>query len=160
MPLAARREPRVRLLTCETRHAMPNVRHLFAALLLAGGSAFAQGPTAPRVADAAASAPKAPFTGLVGRWVRPDGGYVITIRSVDAAGKLDAGYANPGPLPFYSAEATREGGQIRLFFELRAGGYGGSTYRLTYDAATDRLVGVYYQAVARQSFDVQFERAK
>ena len=92
--------------------------------------------------------------------MRPDGGYVITIRAVDAAGKLDAGYANPGPLPFYSAEATRDGAQTRLFFELRAGGYSGSTYRLTYDAAADRLIGVYYQAVARQSYDVQFERAK
>lgn len=139
---------------------MPHPRHSFAALFIAAGCACAQGPGAPRVADPAASAPKAPFAGLVGRWVRPDGGYVITIRSVDAAGKLDAGYANPGPLPFYTAEATREGGQTRLFFELRAGGYGGSTYRLTYDAATDRLVGVYYQAVARQSYDVQFERLK
>lgn len=139
---------------------MPNFHPVFAALLVAAGAASAQGPAAPRAPAAAASAPKAGFASLVGRWVRPDGGYVITIRSVDAAGKLDAGYANPGPLPFYSAEATRDGEQTRLFFELRAGGYAGSTYRLTYDAATDRLVGVYYQAVARQSFDVQFERAK
>ncbi|MBP6776249.1 MAG: hypothetical protein KA151_03240 [Piscinibacter sp.] len=140
---------------------MPNLRrHLFAALLGAAATAFAQGPAAPRPATAAASAPKTPFASLVGRWVRPDGGYVITIRAVDAAGKLDAGYANPGPLPFYSAEATRDGTQTRLFFELRAGGYSGSTYRLTYDAAADRLIGVYYQAVARQSYDVQFERAK
>ena len=88
------------------------------------------------------------------------GGRRNSWRAVDAAGKLDAGYANPGPLPFYSAEATRDGTQTRLFFELRAGGYSGSTYRLTYDAAADRLIGLYYQAVARQSYDVQFERAK
>jgi hypothetical protein len=135
--------------------------HVGVALLVVVGAAFAQGPAGPRApTGAAASAPRADLAALVGRWVRPDGGYVITIRAVDAAGKLDAGYANPGPLPFYSAEVTRDGGQTRLFFELRAGGYGGSTYRLTYDAAADRLVGVYYQAVARQSYDVQFERAK
>ena len=97
---------------------------------------------------------------LVGRWVRPDGGYVITIRAVDADGKLDASYANPNPLPFYTAEATRDGGVIKLFFELRAGGYNGSTYKLTYDQASDQLRGVYYQAVARQQFEVAFARAK
>jgi hypothetical protein len=47
-----------------------------------------------------------------------------------------------------------------LFFELRAGGYNGSTYTLKYDAASDRLKGVYYQAVAKQKFEVVFVRAK
>ena len=124
-----------------------------------GGAAAQTAVTGPASAPAAAPS-LAATSALIGRWVRPDGGYVITIRSVDAAGKIDAGYANPGPLPFYSAEAKREGGQTRLYFELRAGGYGGSTYRLSYDAVSDRLVGVYYQAVARQSYDVFFERAK
>ena len=45
-----------------------------------------------------------------------------------------------------------------LAFELRAGGYDGSTYELTYDPATDRLKGTYYQAVAKQKFDVNFVR--
>ena len=100
------------------------------------------------------------FSALPGRWVRPDGGYVINIRSVDAGGKLDASYANPNPLPFASAEAMREGKLIKLFFELRAGGYNGSTYTLTYDPAADVLRGVYYQAVVQQKFDVYFTRAK
>lgn len=100
------------------------------------------------------------FTALTGRWVRPDGGYVITIRNVEAGGKLDAAYANPGPLPFSRAEAVREGKSIKLFFELRAGGYNGSTYTLTYDPAADVLKGVYFQAVAQQRYDVVFTRAK
>lgn len=100
------------------------------------------------------------FDVLVGRWVRPDGGYTITIREVGADGKLDAMYANPGRLPFSKAEATRDGKTIKLFFELTAGGYGGSTYTLTYDRANDVLKGVYYQAVAREKFDVNFRRAK
>jgi hypothetical protein len=92
--------------------------------------------------------------------VRPDGGYVITIKAVDAGGKLDASYANPNPLPFARAEAAGDGNAIKVFLELRAGGYNGSTYTLTYDPKSDILKGVYYQAVARQSFDVYFVRAK
>jgi hypothetical protein len=97
---------------------------------------------------------------LQGRWVRPDGGYVITIKTVDAGGKLDASYANPSPLPFARAEVSDDGKAIKVFLELRAGGYNGSTYTLTYDPMNDVLKGVYYQAVARQSFDVYFVRAK
>jgi hypothetical protein len=92
--------------------------------------------------------------------VRPDGGYVIAIRSVAADGKLDAAYANPRPLPFAVAEAKREGDRLKVFLELRAGGYDGSTYTLVYDPGADVLKGVYYQAVAKQRFDVQFARAK
>jgi hypothetical protein len=97
---------------------------------------------------------------LQGRWVRPDGGYVITIKAADAGGKLDAGYANPSPLPFARAEASKDGNALKVFLELRAGGYDGSTYTLTYDRVNDVLKGVYYQAVARQSYDVYFVRAK
>jgi hypothetical protein len=104
------------------------------------------------------SEPETVFSGLTGRWVRPDGGYVIAIKSVDASGKLDANYANPNPLPFYAATATEEGGKVKLFFELRAGGYNGSTYTLIYDFNGDQLKGQYYQAVAKQTFEVVFFR--
>jgi len=87
-------------------------------------------------------------------------GYVITIKAVDVTGKLDGGYENPNPLPFYTGVATSDGGVLKLFFELRAGGYGGSTYTLTFDATDDRLKGVYYQAVAKQKFEVVFDRAR
>src|ERR1700712_2123558 len=107
---------------------------------------------------ASVSEPQTAYSALPGRWVRPDGGYVIAIKSVDTGGKLDADYANPNPLPFYAATATEEGGKLKLFFELRAGGYNGSTYTLSYDAAADRLTGTYYQAVAKQTFDVFFVR--
>ena len=100
------------------------------------------------------------LTFLLGNWVRPDGGYTITIRAVDTNGKIQASYANPSPLPFSKAEVSREGKAVKLFFELRAAGYNGSTYRLTYDTAADRLVGIYYQAVQRKEFDVVFQRAK
>ena len=80
--------------------------------------------------------------------------------AVDADGKLDASYANPRPLPFYIAVASRDGNAIKLLFELRAGGYNGSTYTLSYDATNDRLTGVYDQVVVKQKFDVAFVRDK
>jgi hypothetical protein len=111
---------------------------LIAATAVGTTAAHAQGvgESAHESAKAAAKG-NAGFDVLRGRWVRPDGRYVITIRSADAEGKLDASYANPNPLPFAAAQASREGGIFKLFFELRAGGYGGSTYTLTYNAAKD-----------------------
>ena len=63
-------------------------------------------------------------------------------------------------MPFSRAEAVRDGKTIRLFFELQAGGYNGSTYTLSHDPANDTLKGVYYQAVMQQKFDVYFPRIK
>jgi len=136
------------------------------AVVVLGLGVGVQGALAQRAADSQDGAstpalqPAAGFGILQGRWVRPDGGYVITIRAADAGGKLDASYANPAALPFSKAEAAMEGGALMVFLELRAGGYNGSTYTLTYDPARDVLKGVYYQAVARQVFDVYFVRAK
>jgi len=122
---------------------------------------LAQQPSVtPPTPTALAANSQTAFSVLRGRWVRPDGGYVISIKAVDAGGTLDTSYANPSPLPFYTAKATRDGDALKLFFELRAGGYNGSTYTLNYDAASDQLKGVYYQAVARQKFEVVFVRAK
>ena len=100
------------------------------------------------------------FGVLVGRWARTEGPYIINISAVDENGKLDASYANPRTLPFHTAEVTRDGNALRLFFELRAGGYGGSSYTLSYDAASDTLRGVYDQVVVKQKFDVVFKRAQ
>jgi hypothetical protein len=124
-------------------------------VLAAGPPATAQWKTTPPVAPS-----DSPFGVLQGRWVRPDGGYTINIRGVDAAGRIDAAYANPNPLPFSKAEARRDGNTLRIFLELRAGGYNGSSYTLTYDADNDVLSGVYFQAVAQQQFNVTFVRVR
>lgn len=131
---------------------------LLSTLVLACG--FFAGPAFARDTAASSAASESGFDVLLDRWVRPDGGYMITIRGVEPDGKLDAAYANPRPLPFAEARASRDGQTIKLFFELRAGGYNGSTYTLIYDPANDVLYGIYYQAVARQRFNVYFERAK
>jgi len=116
--------------------------------------------TAPVHAQVTMAQSEVPYSTLVGRWVRPDGGYVVAINSVSPEGKLDASYANPSPLPFSRAEASREGSKIKVFLELTAGGYGGSTYTLGYDAEQDILRGVYYQAIAGQDYNIFFERQK
>src|SRR5712672_1966817 len=125
---------------------------LAASVALLCGVASAQSPP---VAPAPASLS---FGVVVGQWARTEGPYVININSVDVNGKLDASYANPRPLPFHTAVATSDGNNLKLFFELRAAGYGGSTYTLNYDATSDRLTGVYNQVVAKQRFEVTFIR--
>ena len=130
----------------------------FALAWLAAGSASAQ-DTVPATSGAAAPiAAKPTFATLNGTWIRPDGGYRIEIARVAADGQIAATYFNPNRLPFAKALATMDGATLRAAFELQAGGYAGSTYDLTYDPASDRLKGVYYQAVVRQKFDVYFVR--
>ena len=101
------------------------------------------------------------FQKLTGRWLRPDGGYILEIKSVnDTTGQMDAGYFNPNPINVSKAEASREVATVKVFVELRAPNYPGSTYTLTYDPATDHLTGMYFQAALKQQFDVDFERAQ
>lgn len=129
-------------------------------------SANTQPPTsAPRVATAInrpAPPAKAQPDGmkLKGRWVRPDGGYVIEIKGVDDGGKLDAAYFNPGPIHVARAKASRDEAATRVYIELRDVNYPGSTYNLTYEPASDRLEGIYYQAALRQSYEVFFMRVQ
>jgi hypothetical protein len=60
------------------------------------------------------------FTKLTGRWLRPDGGYVLEIRTVDARGAIDAAYLNPRPINAARAEAARKGSTLTVVVELRA----------------------------------------
>jgi len=97
---------------------------------------------------------------LVGRWVRPDGGYVLEIRSAQAGGKLEAAYLNPRSIKVARAEWRREEGRLLVFVELRDVNYPGSTYNLRFAPDKDRLVGAYYQAVQKRTFDVEFVKQK
>ena len=100
------------------------------------------------------------FQTLNGRWLRPDGGYVLEIRAVDPSGSIDAAYLNPRPINIAKAQATHDGSTAKVFVELRAPNYPGSTYTLTYDPKQDQLRGIYFQAVEQQNFNVFFIRMK
>ena len=124
---------------------------------IVAGSAIAQ-TAAPAAAEKKAPPATVGFDTLKGTWVRPDGGYRIVIGNVGGDGRIEAMYFNPSQFPFAKAQASMSGTQLRASFELRAGGYDGSTYELTYDPVSDRLSGVYFQAVIKQKFDVYFVR--
>ncbi len=79
---------------------------------------------------------------------------------VAADGKATVGYFNPRPIGVGRAEARVEDDALGLFVELRGRGYPGSTYTLVYDTEGDQLVGVYFQAVQRASYDVVFVRRR
>jgi hypothetical protein len=111
-------------------------------------------------ASATVTDAKADFQKLVGQWLRPDGGYVVEVRSVDADGRMDAAYFNPRSIHVERAEASREGSGMKVFIELRDVNYPGSTYTLAHDAEKDQLRGIYFQAVEREYYDVQFVRMK
>jgi uncharacterized protein (DUF2147 family) len=118
-------------------------------------------PPAPETNAATSPAAASPeLAKLVGKWQRPDGGYVIDIRAVDPSGKLDAGYFNPGPINVSRAVAWREKGVTKLIVELRDVNYPGSTYTLEHNPQTDQFFGQYFQAALRQTFEVTFDRLK
>jgi hypothetical protein len=100
------------------------------------------------------------FRVLRGRWLRPDGGYILDIRDVSVNGTTEATYLNPQPITVARAEATRDGSTLQLLIELRGPGYPGSTYTLTYDPTRDQLAGIYFQAALQQRFEVVFVRMK
>ena len=97
---------------------------------------------------------------LVGRWLRPDGGYVLALSNPAVDGQLTAAYSNPRPINVAGAEWKLQDDHLRVFVELRDTHYPGCTYMLVYQPDADRLVGVYFQAALGQQFDVVFERMK
>jgi hypothetical protein len=113
------------------------------------GGTNASAPTVPVQAD---------FQKLKGKWLRPDGGYVLEINGVDQAGKLEAAYLNPRSIHVAKAEASREGSVTKVFIELRDVNYPGSTYTLVYEPGSDQLQGVYFQAMEQQRYEVAFVR--
>ena len=97
---------------------------------------------------------------IAGKWLRPDGGYVLELSDVKPEGKLKAAYFNPRPINVAKAEWRSVDDRIQVFVELRDVNYPGSTYTLVYDPEQDRLNGDYYQAVQKVTFDFIFIRKK
>ena len=100
------------------------------------------------------------FESAAGRWLRPDGGYILELSRPSPGDKFKATYFNPRPIRVATTRVTHEGTAIRVYVELLDVGYPGSYYDLVYDPAGDRLVGFYFQAKMNATFDVFFVRAE
>jgi hypothetical protein len=151
-----------------------NLINLFVTVLLAGvlsacGKKEAAPPPAPQSPPAAVNTTDQPaaetithleFEKLKGKWLRPDGGYILEIRGATPDGKVDAGYFNPGPINVARAEWQRKDGKLQVFVELRDVNYPGSTYTLKFSDAEDRMTGNYFQAAQGENFAVEFVRQK
>ena len=107
---------------------------------------------------AGSAPPSSDVQRLAGRWLRPDGGYILQLSSPGPAGQLQAAYFNPKPINVARAEwrQTKEG--LDVFVELRDVNYPGSTYTLHYDPVAEQLKGIYFQAAMRQQYEVEFVR--
>ncbi|MDO8540453.1 MAG: hypothetical protein Q7S40_08420 [Opitutaceae bacterium] len=122
-------------------------------------SSSAETPKAGSAVTATAPAtPAELYAKLHGRWLRPDGGYVLMISAVDSEGRADAKYFNPNPINVAWARVRTDGPRVRLEVELRDTNYPGCLYKLNYLPETDRLVGTYFQAQMQETHEVAFVR--
>lgn len=97
---------------------------------------------------------------LEGRWVRPDGGYILELKNVGSSGDLKAMYFNPRPINVGISNWRKEESKLTVFVELRDINYQGSTYMLQYDPDSDQLKGKYFQAPTGMTYEIEFLRAK
>ena len=97
---------------------------------------------------------------LAGKWVRPDGGYVLQLRNVESSGELKASYYNPKSINVGTSNWKVDDGNLAVFVELHDINYQGSKYDLQYDPASDRLKGKYFQAPTGRTYDVEFVRVQ
>ena len=97
---------------------------------------------------------------LAGRWLRTEGDYILELSQIKKDGGLKAVYLNPRSINVSRAEWKRSEGKINIFVELRDVNYPGSQYTLQYNSASDRLLGTYFHAGLKQTFEVEFLRVK
>ena len=97
---------------------------------------------------------------LTGNWLRSDGPYTIEITSVKKDGLLDIAYFNPNPILGGQGSWRMSDDKLKVFVVLNDVNYQGSTYELTYNERSKNLVGTFYQAKVKQSFDVYFVKIK
>jgi uncharacterized protein (DUF2147 family) len=143
-----------------SKHSGKKLALLVVFLLLFAVSGAFRALSEAAAAETTQSAGKNDEQRLLGHWLRPDGGYVLELKEIGKGGTLKAAYFNPRPINVARAELSRKDGKLTIFIELRDINYPGSKYNLQYDPETDRLIGTYFQAIQRQTFDVEFTRAK
>lgn len=95
---------------------------------------------------------------LKGKWTRVDGPYQIDIQEVFEAGDLKVSYSNPQPIHIGQSGWREKDGNLMVYIKLKDENYPGSIYRLNYIKEKDLLRGSYYQAVAKETYQVEFSR--
>jgi hypothetical protein len=94
---------------------------------------------------------------LVGLWKRNDGNYLIKITE-SSRDLLKAAYFNPNPINVETAKLSLDDRELKVFIKLNDQGYPGCIYELVYDRDQDVLVGTYFQAAKKQTYEIRFRR--
>ena len=130
-----------------------------AALTLTTTSCSKEGqPVKAEPSKALSSQLNAEFETVKGRWLRPDGGYVIELKALLPDNQVTAAYFNPGPINVGEAKIYKENGFLKVFVKMQDKNYPGSAYTLIYDKENDQLRGIYFQAVQGVEYEVEFTR--
>ena len=95
---------------------------------------------------------------LAGRWLRPDGGYILEISEIKEDGSIMAAYFNPKSINVAESYWQRQESRLQVFVKFDDVNYSGSTYTLEYLPGKNRLIGVYYQATMGKEFYVEFNK--
>ena len=138
-----------------------------AAALVLAAAAFAvlrlpstRAPSAPTPAALASKADKISAERLVGRWLRPDGGYVVEIRSAQVDGRLDDAYLNPRPINVSRADRVSRAFVVYSSLDYWLSGPLAEPFReLASEARRTRGFGDFWghMLVARGTADVMIE---
>jgi hypothetical protein len=105
-----------------------------------------------------AATPAGDWNRLRGRWLRPDGDYVLEVKSVGDDGRAEVNYFNPSPIHVAWARVANTAGVLKLDVELRDVNYPGCLYKLTYAPDRDQLSGTYFQAQMQETHQIFFVR--
>ena len=98
------------------------------------------------------------FEKLAGSWLRSDGIYTIKISDVKENGEMTAAYFNPNPIHVEKAIWKVKDDVLQVYVEMNDKNYEGSYYKLTYNKQSKQLVGIYFQAFSKQSYQVSFNK--
>jgi len=98
------------------------------------------------------------FEQIKGDWIRTDGGYIIQVKDIKPDQSVIAKYLNPRNINISEARISTWKGLTKLVIKLQDDGYPGSTYTLYYYGEKDALVGFYYQAEQKKTYEVIFMR--
>ncbi|MBN1410958.1 MAG: hypothetical protein JW969_08935 [Spirochaetales bacterium] len=94
---------------------------------------------------------------VIGKWERPDGGYVLEITGIKD-NQVYARYFNPRQINIAKSEIRDSSDGKIIYIEFDDENYKGSFYKLMYVEKNNLLMGKYYAAPADQTYNIYFQR--